>query len=330
MAAVTRGNFWEGRRVLVTGATGMLGSWLVKRLLRERAAVVALVLDTNPQSELVRSGDLQRVDVVDGALEDLAAIDRAVNLHEVDSVFHLGAQTVVPVALRSPLATFEANVRGTYHVLEVCRRAGGMVKRVVVASSDKAYGPQTRLPYREEMALNGRHPYDVSKSCGDLIAQSYHHSYGLPVAIARCGNIYGGGDLNWSRIVPGTIRATFRSERPIIRSNGKFLRDYVYVEDVVQAYLDLAAHPEDGLVAGQAFNFSCETPTTVLEVVATIQELMGDRPLTPDIRDCAEAEIEEQHLSSAKARDVLGWVPRYDLKAGLTETIDWYRALLSR
>jgi CDP-glucose 4,6-dehydratase len=321
-------SYWTGRRALVTGATGMLGSWLVKQLLNEGASVVALVLDADPQSELVRSGDLQRVNVVNGALEDLSAVDRAVNLHDVDTVFHLGAQTVVPVAHRSPLGTFESNIRGTYHLLEVCRRSNSAVRRIVIASSDKAYGAQTELPYHEGMPLNGRHPYDVSKSCADLIAQAYHHTYGLPVAIARCGNIYGGGDLNWSRIVPGTIRATLRSESPVIRSNGKFLRDYVYVEDVVRAYLDLAAALDDEQVVGQAFNFSNETPTSVLELVAMIQDLMGDRSHPPDIRDAAEGEIEEQHLSSAKARNILGWTPKYEFEAGLVATIGWYRALL--
>ncbi len=232
---------FEGRRVLVTGATGMVGSWLVKELLAQGAVVVALVLDLDPQSELVRSGDIDRCSVVNGALQDFATLERAINLHETDSVFHLGAQTIVEVAHRYPLATWEANVRGTYNLLEACRTHAGLVERIVVASSDKAYGEAEVLPYTEESPLAACHPYEVSKAAGDLIALSYHQTYGLPVAIARCGNIFGGGDLNWSRIVPGTIRSLLREERPVLRSDGTFRRDYVYVKDAAQAYVGLAA-----------------------------------------------------------------------------------------
>lgn len=324
---------WRGKRVFVTGATGIVGSWLVKTLLDRGASVVALILDADPQSELYRSGDDRRVSVVSGALEDFNAVQRAINLHETDTVFHLGAQTLVGVANRYPLATFEANIRGTYHLLEACRVLPDVVKRVIVASSDKAYGDQPVLPYTEETPLQGMHPYDVSKSCADLIAQTYAHTYRVPVAIARCGNIYGGGDLNWSRIVPGTIRALMRGERPVIRSNGTFIRDYVYVKDIALAYMRLAETLDDPLlhdhVHGGAFNFSAERPLTVLELVSEIQTLMDSRHLTPDVQNTAWGEIKDQYLSSAKAIELLNWQPEYTIQQGLAETIAWYRAYLN-
>jgi CDP-glucose 4,6-dehydratase len=320
---------WSGRRALVTGATGMVGSWLVKELLDRGAHVVALVLDLDPQSELVRSGDLERVSVVSGRLEDIGTLERAVTLHEVDSVFHLGAQTLVGAAHRAPLRTWEANVRGTYNLLEVCRRHADLVRAVVVASSDKAYGAAAELPYTEDSPLAASHPYEVSKAAADLIAQSYHTTYGLPVAIARCGNIYGGGDLNWSRIVPGTIRSLLSDERPVLRSDGSMVRDYLYVRDAAAAYVQLGEKVPDDGVAGQAFNFSDESPLTVLEVVAAISERLGTTRLEPIVLGHAVGEIQEQVLSAAKARTTLGWRPRYDLDTGLGETIDWYRGHLA-
>jgi len=321
--------FWNQRRVFITGATGFIGSWLVKELLAHGAYVVALVRDTDPQSELYRSGDIRRVSVVNGRLEDFWTLERAINEYEIDTVFHLGAQTIVGTAHRFPLPTFEANIRGTYNLLEACRMHSNMVQRVVIASSDKAYGEQPNLPYTEDMPLNGRHPYEVSKSCADLIAQCYHHTYGLPVAIARCGNVYGGGDLNWSRIVPGTIRSFLRGERPIIRSDGTYVRDYIYVKDVVRAYMRLAECLDDDRVRGEAFNFSTETPLTVLELVQAIQRLMNCEHIEPQILDCAEGEIRAQYLSAAKARSILGWEPQFNLEQGLRETIEWYRVFLA-
>ena len=321
-------DFWDGRGVFVTGATGIIGSWLIKELLAQRAKVVALVRDADPQSELYRGGDIRRVTVVNGALEDLWTLERAINEQEVDTVFHLGAQTIVGTAHRFPLPTFEANIRGTYNLLEACRLHGDSVRRVVIASSDKAYGEQAHLPYTEAMPLTGRHPYEVSKSCADLIAQAYHRTYGLPIAIARCGNVYGGGDLNWSRIVPGTIRLFLRGERPIIRSDGTFIRDYIYVKDVVRAYMRLADRLGDDRVAGEGFNFSTEKPMIVLEMVNLIQKLMDCTHIEPDIQNCAEGEIRHQYLSAAKARDILNWEPTYDLEAGLKETITWYRTFV--
>jgi CDP-glucose 4,6-dehydratase len=316
---------WSGRRVLVTGATGMVGSWLVKDLVARGAEVICLVLDTDPRSELLRSGDLHRTEVVNGRLEHFADVERAINGREPDTVFHLGAQTIVGTARRDPLGTFEANIRGTYHVLEVCRRHPGLVRRIVVASSDKAYGTQAKLPYVESMPLEGREPYEVSKSCADLLAQSYHSAYGLPVAILRCGNIYGGGDLNWSRIVPGTIRSLFQGERPIIRSDGRYVRDYLYVKDVVRACLAVADKLDDPKVQGQGFNFSPQKPMTVVEVVTAITRLMNAGSLKPMIKNAATGEIRDQYLSAAKARRLLGWRAAYDLETGLSETVAWYR-----
>lgn len=321
-------DFWQARKVFVTGATGMVGSWLIKELVLQGASVVALVLDADPQSELYRSGDIRQVAVVNGPLEDFWTLERAINRHEVNTVFHLGAQTLVGTAHRFPLPTLEANIRGTYHLLEACRLHGDLVERVVIASSDKAYGEQPHLPYTEEMPLNGRHPYEVSKSCADLIAQAYHHTYGLAVTIARCGNVYGGGDLNWSRIVPGTIRSFLLGERPIIRSDGSYVRDYIYVKDAARAYMRVVECLDDGRVGGEAFNFSSEKPMTVLELVMVIQKLMDCTHIEPVIRNCAEGEIRSQYLSAAKARDILKWEPAFDLESGLCETMAWYRAFL--
>ncbi len=322
------GEYWSEKKVLVTGATGMVGSWLVKRLIKSGASVVALVRDPDPQSELYRSGDIHKVAVVSGALEGFWALERAINENEIDTVFHLGAQTIVGTADRFPLPTFEANIRGTYNLLEACRLHAGLVRRVVLASSDKAYGQQATLPYTEEMPLQGSRPYEVSKSCADLIARAYFSTYGLPIAIARCGNVYGGGDLNWSRIVPGTIRSLLRGERPIVRSDGTFVRDYMYVEDVAEAYLTVAEAIEGKNVAGEAFNFSTERSVTVREIVALIQKFAGRTDLDPVVLNRAQGEIRNQSLSSRKAREVLGWIHKHDLERGLGVTLQWYEAFL--
>lgn len=324
-----RAEFWQGRRVLVTGATGVVGSWLVKDLIAAGAHVVALIRDADSQRELYRSRDIERVNVATGALEDFSALERAVNEHEAQTVFHLAAQTIVGTAHRSPLATFEANVRGTYNLLEVCRLHSGIVEQVVIASSDKAYGEQAALPYTEDMPLNGRHPYEASKSCADLIAQCYHHTYGLPVAVTRCGNIYGGGDLNWSRIVPATVRSCLLGERPVIRSDGLFIRDYIYVKDAARAYTHVAEKLADERVRGGAFNFSNESPLSVLDLVAAIRRVMGCEHLEPDVQNRASGEIRDQYLSAAKAREVLGWRPQFTLEEGLAETVEWYRKFLA-
>jgi CDP-glucose 4,6-dehydratase len=315
---------WADRHVLVTGATGIVGSWLCKDLLERGASVTAFVRDDDPQSEFFRSETAGRCGVVRGDLATFTDCLRAINLSESDVVFHLGAQTIVGAALREPLETFESNVRGTYNLLEAARRLPGLARTIVVASSDKAYGDADGLPYDEDMPLRGRHPYDVSKSCADLLATTYAHTYGLNVTIARCGNIYGGGDLNWSRIVPGTIRSLLRGERPVLRSSGRLVRDYIYVRDVVAGYIALAAASESAQLAGEAFNFSPESRVTVLEIVESIATIMH-APCDPNILDTARFEIAEQTLNSAKARRMLHWQPTWTLEAGLTETVDWYR-----
>ncbi len=316
-------SFWKNRPVLITGAAGFLGSWLVRRLFEAGADLVCLVRDWVPQSEAVRSGLLERVKVVRGDLRDQACLERALGEYEIDTVFHLAAQAIVSIANRNPISTFESNIQGTWILLEACRRSP-QVKQIVLASSDKAYGNHEQLPYREEIALQGRHPYDVSKSCADLIAQSYAASYGLPVAITRCGNFYGGGDLNWNRIVPGTIRSVFFEQSPIIRSDGSFVRDYLYVEDGAAAYMLLAEKlAEDPCLRGKAFNFSNELQITALDLVGRILDLMGSK-LLPDVRNEAQNEIRNQYLSAAKARRELGWKHQFKLEDGLRKTIDWY------
>ncbi len=329
MEGVVMSEFWRGRRVLVTGGTGMIGSWLVKELLQEKAIPVLLIHDADPQSELYRSKDVDKCCIVNGALEDYWTVERAINEHEIATVIHLGAQTIVGTAYRSPLPTFEANIRGTYNVMEACRVHAKVVSEVVVASSDKAYGTQKQLPYTEEMSLIGRQPYEVSKSCADLIAQSYFHTYQTPVAIARCGNIYGGGDLNWNRIVPGTIRSLLYKEQPEIRSDGGYVRDYIFVKDIARAYMQLAEQLANVGVRGEAFNFSTESPLTVLELVRSIQKSLNMEDMGVRILNQAEGEIHSQSLSAGKAKKILGWSANFDLHRGLNETIDWYKAFLN-
>lgn len=319
---------WRGKTVLVTGATGIVGSWLCRRLLSEQADVVVLVRDWDPRSDLVRSGAIKSCRVVQGALEDYASLERAISEHEVGTVIHLGAQALVGVALRSPLPTFESNIRGTYNLLEACRIHRGLVESIVVASSDKAYGDSDLLPYTEDMPLQGRHPYDVSKSCTDLLAHTYAHTYGLPASIARCGNIYGGGDLNWSRIVPGTIRAALEGRAPVLRSDGSNIRDYIFVEDVVDAYLALAARSHEDGIRGEAYNFSPESRVSVLDITRMTLKIMGREDLEPKVQATATAEIQDQYLDSSKARAHLQWTPRHDLTSGLRKTIPWYRDYL--
>jgi CDP-glucose 4,6-dehydratase len=316
--------FWRDRPVLVTGATGLLGGWIVRALIDLKADVVCLVRDWVPQSELVRRGMLERVKVARGDVRDQAVLERVLNEFEIDTVLHLAAQTIVGTANRNPLSTFETNVAGTWAMLEACRRCP-TVKQIILASSDKAYGDQTELPYIESMPLQGRHIYDASKSCADLVAQSFAQVYDVPVAITRCGNFYGGGDLNWNRIVPGTVRSVVRGQSPIIRSDGTYVRDYIYAEDAVGAYLFLAEHlARDPGLRGEAFNFSNETQITVRALVDRILAKMGSK-LRPQVLGEASNEIRHQYLSAEKARRVLGWKPLFTLDEGLDRTIEWYR-----
>jgi CDP-glucose 4,6-dehydratase len=324
---MTDKGFWLDRPTLVTGGTGLVGGWLVRRLLDAGADVVCLVRDWVPQSEFVRAELIERVKVVRGDVRDQAQLERTLGEYEVDTVIHLAAQTIVGIANRNPVSTFETNIAGTWSLLEAARRSP-TVKQIVIASSDKAYGDHEVLPYSEEAPLQGQHPYDVSKSCADLIAQSYAKTYGVPVAITRCGNFYGGGDLNWNRIVPGTIRSVLRGQRPVIRSDGQYVRDYFYVEDGATVNMVLAEHlarnPE---LRGQAFNFSNEIQVTVLELVERLLGLMNSE-LKPDVQGVATNEIRHQYLSAAKARQLLDWHPLFTLDEGLRRTIDWYRDFL--
>lgn len=322
-------SMWKGKRVFVTGGTGLLGSALVERLLELNAEVTCLVRDWVPASRLVTEGGLARVNVVRGELEDGPVLLRALNEYEIDSVFHLGAQTIVGTASRSALSTFESNIRGTWLLLDACRELAPRIERVVVASSDKAYGDHEILPYTEEAPLIGRFPYDVSKSCADLISIAYHRSFQLPVAITRCGNLYGAGDLNFNRLVPGTVRSALAGESPVVRSDGTLIRDYFYAKDAVEAYLRLAERLPDPAFDGEAFNFGTETPMSVLDLVALILRLMDRSDLEPTVLGQASHEIEKQYLDCAKARRMLDWTPQYSLERGLEETIAWYRGHLA-
>lgn len=316
--------FWLDRPTFVTGGTGLVGSWLVKRLIDSGADVVCLVRDWVPQSELVRTGTLEKVKVVRGDVRDRVLLERSLGEYEIDTVIHLAAQTIVTIANRNPVSTFETNVAGTWNVLEAARRSP-KVRQLVMASSDKAYGDQETLPYNEETPLQGRHPYDVSKSAADLIASTYAVSYDLPVAITRCGNFYGGGDLNWNRIIPGTIRSVLRGQRPVIRSDGQYIRDYFYVEDGAAAYMLLAEKlAADRDLRGESFNFSNELQVTVFEIVSKILRLMKSG-LEPQVLNETSNEIRHQYLSAEKARRVLNWRPLFGLDEALSLTIDWYR-----
>ena len=288
-------NFWDSRPVLVTGATGLMGGWLLKALLERRADVVALVRDATPRSMFFQENLDQRVTTVHGSLEDPDVLQRSIADYGVDTVFHLAAQPLVGVAKANPVDTLRTNVLGTWNVLEACRLLN--VKQVVVASSDKAYGDNPRLPYLETHPLQGRFPYDVSKSCADLIARMYACTYGLGVCVSRFGNLFGGGDLNFSRAIPGMIRATLRGEPFVIRSDGKFIRDFLYVRDAAETYLQLAQKLAEGVAQpGDAFNFSLEVKLTVLEIVELGLALMGRSDLRPVIQNSASAEIREQTL----------------------------------
>ncbi|NDJ54208.1 MAG: NAD-dependent epimerase/dehydratase family protein [Chloroflexi bacterium] len=324
-----RRDFWRDRPTFVTGVTGLLGSWLTRTLVDVGADVVALVRDWVPQSELVRSSTLERAKVVRGDVTDDRLMMRIFSDYEIDSCFHLAAQTIVGIANRMPAPTFETNIRGTWNVLEAARLWPNTA-RVVVASTDKAYGTHETLPYDEQAALQGQHPYDVSKSCADLISLSYAHSFDLNVAVTRCGNIYGGGDLNWNRLVPGSMRWTLRGEQPIIRSDGTYRRDYVYVLDIVDAYLTLAEAMVDGRHRGEAFNFGLNQPLSVLELVEQVIGLSPHPELEPIIEGSATNEIRHQYLDSSKAYEQLGWSPKFSMDEGLRETMAWYADYLER
>lgn len=314
--------FWRNRNVLITGCSGFLGSYMVKLLTECGANVTGLIRDFTPKSDMYSNKDI-KINLVSGSLEDINVLERVLGEYEIDTVFHIAAQAIVGIANRNPISTFEANILGTWNLLEACRRSP-LVKNIIVASSDKAYGDQEVLPYHENMPLQGSHPYDVSKSCADLIAQAYYKTYGLPVCITRCGNLFGGGDLNFNRIVPQTIESIINNEAPIIRSDGTFIRDYIYVEDAALAYILLAEKMEELNLYGEAFNFSNEVRLTVLDLVNMILKQMKS-DLRPTILNQGSHEIKNQYLSAKKAKEILAWEPQYDIEQGLNETIEWYK-----
>jgi CDP-glucose 4,6-dehydratase len=314
----------EDRSVLVTGAHGLLGSWLVRALLDEGARVVVLRRDEPAVTALGLMGLGERVSTVPGDICTPGLIERALSEYEVDSVFHLAAQTLVGTAHRAPVATFETNIRGTWLLLDACRLQG--VDSVIVASSDKAYGPAERLPYTEDQGLAPRYPYDVSKAAADLITRAYWHTYGLPAAVTRFANLYGGGDLNPSRLIPEAIAAVLSGRAPVIRSDGSPERDFLYVEDAAAAYLALWRALLAGEGRGEAFNAGGGRPHRVSDVVAAICRLAGTE-LSADIRGqgVPHGEIDRQWVDPAKLRELTGWHPQVDLEEGLRRSLDWYR-----
>lgn len=313
----------RGHRILVTGASGFIGSWLTEHLVSRDATVTALVYKPNPRSRFVRNGLANRVSCVYGSLGDYDLLRSVIDDHAIDTVFHLAAVSVQGLAYREPRRAFDSNIRGTYNLLEACRLHS--VQRVIVASSDKVYGDTEDLPYVEELSLRGRNPYDVSKVCADLLAQSYYSSYGLPVIIGRFGNVYGGGDLNWSRLIPRTIRRLSRGKRPILHlpATGEYARDFLYIKDLIPAYMAMFEGLSDPGLHGEAFNFGTGACWTVRDLIEKIQEHMGTS-LPPRIKRCSEGEILQQAVSPQKAWDQLGWTSSYSLHKGLGETIRWY------
>lgn len=317
-------NFWQDRRVFITGASGLVGGWLVKALLEKGADVVILLRDWVPGSELITAKLLEKTTIVRGDLSNSRTLERMLAEYEIQSVIHLAAQTIVPIANKNPLSTFESNIAGTWHLLEACRSIKS-IRSIVIASSDKAYGDAPTLPYKEDMPLRAVYPYDVSKACADMISLSYAKTFDMPIAITRCGNFFGGGDLNWNRIIPGTIRSVIRNQAPVIRSDGTLIRDYIYVEDAVSAYMALtevlSVNPD---LKGEAFNFSNETQRTVLELTKQIIKIL-DSNLEPTILGENHGEIQAQYLDSSKAKNMLGWLPKFGLEEGLRETTHWYK-----
>ena len=317
-------SYWSGKVVLVTGATGLVGSWLVRELLSQGATVSCLVWDADPTSELISSKLIDQTFVINGDLADISTCEKAISTSNCEYVFHLGAQTIVGEAIQDPVRTFQSNIQGTWNLLDSIRNSKSSIKSVVVASSDKAYGTANTLPYKEDYPLHGDGPYDVSKTCTDLIAQSYATTFGLPITVARCGNIYGGGDLNWSRIVPGTIKSLLLQETPVLRSDGTFIRDYVHVDDIVDAYMFLAQQAEIKNITGEAYNFSRDEPLSVLDIYQEICKVVVGKYIEPKILSTTAAEIKDQHLDSSKARVELGWKSTVTLEKGITKTFDWY------
>lgn len=320
--------YWHHKKVLVTGYEGFLGSNLTKRLISLGAKVVGLDIETGRKKTLLSSGDFKKIEVIRGDVANFGLVNDAVSSHKIEVIFHLAAEAIVGKCLKDPLSTFSSNIIGTWNILEASRNSPTVVA-IVAASSDKAYGSHEKLPYKEDAPLCGDHPYDVSKSCADLLAYTYYHTFGLPVVVTRCGNIYGPGDFNFSRIIPDAIRCALSNKTLFIRSDGKFTRDYVFVDDIVNGYIFLAEKFQSANLAGEAFNLSAENPYSVLELVNLIYKIAGRKP-NYEILNQATYEINHQYLSSEKIRKALKWKPSYTLGEGLGKTIEWYRASLNR
>ena len=316
-------NFWKKRKVLVTGYEGFLGSNLTKELIRLKSDVSGLDIITH-RKDTVLSGDFDKIKIYKGSVEDFDLVSKIMADNKIEMIFHLAATSIVGEALTDPLKAFSTNICGTWNILEAARNSRS-TKAVIIASSDKAYGSQSKLPYREDSRLSGSHPYDASKSCADILAATYYRTYGLPVSVTRCGNIYGSGDLNFSRLVPDALRCISKDKTFIIRSDGKFTRDYIYVDDVVNAYLLLALKMKEASIRGEAFNFSNESPLSVLALLKKLYRCANVRKPDYKITNQAKYEIKHQYLSAAKARRLLNWRPRYNLEEGLKRTIKWYK-----
>ena len=320
--------FWEGRKVFITGCSGLIGSWLTKSLIEKGAEVTGLVRDFVPNSNFNKLGLDKKINIVNGDIQDINTVRRAMGEYHTDTVFHLAAQPLVQLAFKDPVSTFKANIEGTWNILDSCRKLD--INRVILASSDKAYGTHEKLPYDETFALNGRFPYDATKTCADVLAQTYFNTYGLPIGITRCGNIFGGGDLNFDRIIPETIKNLIHDKNPVIRSDGQFIREFFYVKDVADAYTTLAENLHKDGVKGEAFNFGSEEPIKIIDLVNKIIEVSGKTNLQPEILNKAKAEIVAQYLTSEKAKRVLNWEPKYNLDKGLKETYEWYNQFFNK
>jgi CDP-glucose 4,6-dehydratase len=316
----------QGHRILLTGASGFVGAALTARLLEEGAQVTTILAMWDPQSYLISSGMIHHMTIVIGSIEDYDTVQRVITTYGIDTVIHLAAVAIEGQAYQLPRQAFEVNIRGTYNLLEACRTHPHLVKRVIIASSDKVYGDSSILPYVEDMPLLGRHPYDASKVCSDVLAQSYYHSYGLPVVIGRFGNIFGGGDVNWGRLIPGTIRRLLMGQQPVLRihPHGSFRRDFLYIQDAVNAYIAMLGALDEPEIYGHAFNFAIGESCLVADVIHEIQRLVGKAHLAPQTVSATHGEILQQHMAIHKARHMLRWFPCYTLTAGLAETVEWY------
>lgn len=317
-------DFWTHKNVLVTGGSGFLGSYVIEKLIAKKANIIAIIRDQLPKSRLFYENLVENITIVNGDISDYRLVERTLNEYEIEVVFHLAAQTIVQIANRAPISTFESNIKGSWNILEVCRNID-TVKRIIVASSDKAYGEKEELPYYETDPLKAKHPYDLSKAITDLLAQGYYTTYGLPIGITRCGNLYGGGDLNFNRIVPQTIRSIIYNQNPEIRSDGTFLRDYFYVEDAANSYIMFAENLLEKNLEGEVFNFGTGKPVSVLKLVELLLKISNKEELKPKINNTAKDEIKDQYLDCSKASKIFNWKPTHTLEMGLRKSFEWYK-----